>query len=164
MGCNLLIQASEPASEAIIQCFLTSLGVLPKFAFIRLPSFHICSDDTKYCKHRDYLLLLCDIEAFQLFFKQMGSMKIKSVCYRMFWVFSGCFLIVIGFLRSFQFVSCLLQVMPSDFLLVLGRFRLCQIFRRFRRLFNMFIEHVYVYSTISLVFFIQIEHPTTSAT
>ena len=62
---------------------------------------------------------------------------------RLFQVISGCFLLVVGRLksflarcRSFQVVSCSFQVVSGRFLLVVGRFRSFQIvsgrFRSFR--------------------------------
>ena len=41
-------------------CFVLLWHLLPFFC---LPSFRICIDDTKYCKHEIDLLLLCDIGA-----------------------------------------------------------------------------------------------------
>ena len=66
---------------------------------ICLPSFCICTNSTKYCKHGIDLLLLCDIGVLQLIYFQVEGFHEVKIC--SFQAFSGHLLLVVGRFRSF---------------------------------------------------------------
>ena len=79
--------------------------------FFCLPSFRICTDDTKCCKDGIHLLLLCEIGALQLIIFQVEGFHEVRICSLQF--VSGRFLLVVGrstsflaHVRSFHVVSC----------------------------------------------------------
>ena len=108
------------------------------FGFYCLPSFHICADDTKYCKHGFFLLLLWDIEALQLIIFQVEGFLEVGFCSLQ--VVVGRFLLVVGGFRSFsarcrsfQVLFCSLKAVSNRFVLIVGRFSLVSGgFRSFR--------------------------------
>ena len=76
-----------------------------------MPSFHISTNDTKYCKHGIDLLLLCDIGALQLIIFQVEGLHEVRICslqvvpdYSLFVVGHFTSFVVKG--RSLHVVSC----------------------------------------------------------
>ena len=59
----------------------------------------ICTHDTKYCNHRNDLMLFCDIGALQLLIFQIEGLHEVRICSVQ--VFSGCHLLVVDRFRSF---------------------------------------------------------------
>ena len=107
---------------------------------ICLPSFCICTNSTKYCKHGIDLLLLCNIGVLQLIYFQVEGFHEVKIC--SFQAFSGHLLLVVGRFRSFfahdrsfQIIYCLFQVISGCFRSFLARYRLLQVVSDRFRLF-----------------------------
>ena len=83
-----------------------------------LPSFHICTDDAKYCKHGIDLLLLCDIGVLQLIIFQVKEFHEVRICsLQVIW---GRFLLGVCCFKLFFARPRLFQVISGRFLLVVG--------------------------------------------
>ena len=125
-GRNLLTQSSELASQTVIQYFFASLRFVLIFAVIFLPAVisHMCTDDTKYCKHGIDLLFVCDIGALQLIIFQVEGFHEVRICFLQ--VVSGRFLLTVGRFMSFFAHSRLFEAIScrsKSFLTFCGSFQ-----------------------------------------
>ena len=173
---NLLSQTSELANQVIIQRFFALFCFVLTFAlFFGMPSFHISTNDTKYCKHGIDLLLLCDIGALQVegphevricslqvvsdyslfvvghfrsFVVKGRSLHVVSCSLQ---VVPGCFRSFLAPCRSFQVIFCSLQVVSGCFLLVSGRFSSFRVVPRFSKDVIFFVLAIIHFSNVYFV-------------